>query len=328
MTGEESTRDTARILVAGAGALGSVFGGFLQRAGHAVTLLGRPAHLDAIATHGLRIEGLWGGHRITGFQLATSAAAVHGRFDAILLTVKSYDTGAMAAAVAPLLATDGVAISLQNGLGNVELVAEHVGAQRALAGRVIFGAETMAPGRVRVTVYADQVLLGTYRTDVPSLNAHAHLWAARLAAAGIPTAYCDDIEAALWGKVLYNAALNPLGALLGVHYGALAVDENSRVIMDAVIDEAFAVAVAEGVALPWAAAAAYRTEFYERLVTSTFDHRSSMLQDLERGRRTEIDAINGEVWKRGATHGIVTPVNALLTRLVHAREALAGGGRR
>ena len=313
------------ILVAGAGALGSVFGGFLQRAGHAVTLLGRGAHLDAIATNGLHVEGLWGTHHITGFQLVTSAAELHGAFDAILVTVKSYDTRAMATAVAPVLATDGVAISLQNGLGNLEALAEHVGAQRVLGGRVIFGAEIIAPGHVRVTVYADQVLLGAYRRDLAAAAEHAHLWAECFAAAGSPTAYCDDVAAALWGKVLYNAALNPLGALLGVHYGALGGDANTRAIMDAVIDEAFAVAVAESVSLPWPSAAAYRAEFYQRLVPSTFDHRSSMLQDLERGRRTEIDAINGEVWKRGSAHGIVTPVNALLTRLVHAREALAGG---
>ncbi|MFI5364109.1 MAG: ketopantoate reductase family protein [Candidatus Binatia bacterium] len=312
------------ILVAGAGALGSVFGGFLQRAGHAVTLLGRGAHLDAIAADGLHVEGLWGTHQVTGFQLLTSAAELHGAFDAILVTVKSYDTRAMATAVAPVLATHGVAISLQNGLGNLEALAEHVGAQRVLGGRVIFGAEITAPGHVRVTVYADQVLLGAYRRDLAAAG-QARLWAERFAAAGIPTAYCDDVAAALWGKVLYNAALNPLGALLGVHYGVLSEDANTRAIMDAVIDEAFTVAVAESVALPWPSAAAYRAEFYQRLVPSTFDHRSSMLQDLERGRRTEIDAINGEVWKRGTAHGIVTPVNALLTRLVHAREALAGG---
>src|SRR5262249_23951017 len=145
----------------------------------------------------------------------------------------------------------------------------------------------------------------------------------QLAAAGIPAAYCDDIQAALWGKVLYNAALNPLGALLGVHYGALGDDPHTRAIMDAVIDETFAVACSEGVQFPWASADTYRDLFYGRLVPSTFHHRSSMLQDRERGRATEVDAINGEVWRRGRAHGIVTPVNAVLTRLVHAREARA-----
>ncbi len=91
-------------------------------------------------------------------------------------------------------------------------------------------------------------------------------------------------------------------------------------VVDAVIAEALAVAAAEGVALPWATPAAYQDEFYGRLVPATFDHRSSMLQDLERGRRTEIDAITGEVWRRGERHGISTPTAAALTRLVHLAE--------
>ncbi len=315
-----------RILVAGAGALGSVFGGLLQRAGHAVTLLGRGAHIEAIAAHGLHIGGLWGEHDVEDLHLATGAAQLRPDFDVTLITVKSYDTGAMARAVAPLLAPHGVMISLQNGLGNVEVLAEHVGDQRVLAARVIFGAEVTTPGRVRVTVYADPVLVGAWRPGTADhVVAAARQWAERFAAADIPSAYCDDIEAALWGKILYNAALNPLGALLGVHYGALSEDPKTRAIMDTVIDEAFRVAVAEGVALPWASAADYRAVFYDRLVPSTFHHRSSMLQDLERGRPTEVDAINGEVWKRGAAHGIVTPANELLTRLVHAREAAGVG---
>jgi 2-dehydropantoate 2-reductase len=315
----------ARLLIAGAGALGSVFGGFLRAAGHAVTLLGRGAHIDAIGADGLSIEGLWGEHHASGFDLASHAASVGGTFEAILFTVKSYDTQVIAQQVAAFLAPGGVMVSLQNGLGNGETIAGVVGAQHVLAGRVIFGAEVVAPGRVRVTVYADPVLVGAWDTSAAALDAQAHRWADHFATAGIPAVHCGDIRAALWGKVLYNAALNPLSALLGVHYGALGDHPHTRAIMDRVIDEAFAVAVADGVVLPWASAGDYRAAFYDRLVPATYDHRSSMLQDLERGRRTEIDAINGEVWQRGAAHGIVTPFNELLTRLVHAREALRTG---
>ncbi|HUI24885.1 MAG TPA: 2-dehydropantoate 2-reductase, partial [Candidatus Kryptonia bacterium] len=241
--------------------------------------------------------------------------------DVILLTTKSYDTRAMIEQVAPYLASDGVVISLQNGLGNVEIIEEVVSPARTLGARVIFGAEMTEPGCVRVTVYADRVLVGARRAGAhPGLDQRAHEWAARFDAAGIPAAYTDDLEAALWAKALYNAALNPLGALLGVSYGALAEHADARAIMDAVIDEAFRVACAEGIRFEWPSAAQYRALFYDRLVPSTFDHRSSMLQDLERGRRTEIEAINGAIWRRGATHGIVTPVNETLTRLVRYRE--------
>lgn len=319
---------TDRVLIAGTGALGSVLGAFLRRAGCDVTLLGRPSHLDAIARNGLVIDGLWGEHRVHGFRAASSTAELSGMFDTILLTVKSYDTRATAGAVAPFLAPDGVMISLQNGLGNVETVEAIVGAERALGARVIFGALLLTPGHARVTVFADPTAIGSRRPGhYPRRDALARHWATVLDRAGVPAVYTEELPAMLWAKVLYNAALNPLGALLGVHYGALAEHADSRAIMDAAIAEVFHVAAAERVTLPWAGPAIYCEEFYRRLVPVTFDHRSSMLQDLERGRPTEIDAINGEVWRRGQLHGIVTPVNETLTRLIHLIESQRANGK-
>ena len=298
-----------------------MFGGFLRRAGLEVALLGRAPHLDAIAARGLTIDGIWGTHHVDGFEVATQPAALRGPFDAVLLPVKSYDTHAVAQAIAPLLDADGVAISLQNGLGNVETVEAVVGAERALGARVIFGALIPAPGEVRVTVFADPTALGALAAGRhPRRDAAARRWSELIDRAGVPAVYTDRLAALLWAKVLYNAALNPLGALLGVHYGALPESPDSRALMDEVIDEAFGVARAEDVPLAWQSAAAYREEFYGRLVPATYDHRSSMLQDLERGRRTEIDAINGAVWRRGVAHGIKTPVNETLTRLIHSVE--------
>ncbi len=311
-----------RVLVAGAGALGSVFGGFLRRAGLEVALLGRRAHLDAVARRGLTIDGIWGTHHIDGFAVASDAGALRGPFDAIVVPVKSYDTRPLAAAIAPLLAADGVALSLQNGLGNVETLEAVVGAERALGARVIFGATLPEPGHVRVTVFADPTAIGALRPGRhPRRDAAARCWADIIDRAGVPAVYTEHLAALLWAKVFYNAALNPLGALLNVHYGALPEHAESRALMDRVIAEAFAVAQAEDVALAWADPDEYGREFYGRLVPATYDHRSSMLQDLERGRPTEVDAINGAVWRRGAARGITTPVNETLTRLIHAVEA-------
>ncbi len=312
----------ARVLVAGAGAVGSVVGGLLAAAGHAVTLLGRSSHLQAIASDGLAIDGLWGTHRVRGLALATGIVDLDGSFDAILLTVKSYDTADMLAAVAPRVASDGCVVALQNGLGNVEQVAAAVGAERALGGRVIFGAVLTAPGKAIVTVFADPIALGAAVPGTAPAEQLARTWAERLAAAGVPTEHTDRLQAHLWAKVVYNAALNPLGALLGLPYGALAADEDGRDLMDAVIAECFAVATARGVVPLVPTADAYRDLFYGRLVPSTADHRSSMLQDLERGRRTEIDAINGCVWRYGRAAGIPTPVNAALTRIIRFRERI------
>jgi 2-dehydropantoate 2-reductase len=310
------------VLVAGAGALGSVIGGLLARAGCPVTLLGRPAHMDAIRARGLAVEGLFGDHHVRGLVCATDVRELEGPYGTVLLTVKAWDTAAMAAACAPHLAADGVLVSLQNGLGNMERAAVAVGDARVLGGRVIFGAELPRPGRVRVTVFADPVLIGSPDpTDRRRVDLASRL-AARLDAAGIPARPTDAVVADLWAKVLYNAALNPLGALLGLPYGALPEDPDTRAVMDAVIDEAFAVAVADRVGLPWRDAAGYRATFYGRLVPSTAAHRSSMLQDLERGRPTEIEAINGHVVARGAALGVPAPVNATLARLIRARARL------
>jgi len=313
-----------RVLVAGAGAVGSVIGGMLAAAGHRVTLLGRAPHLAAIAAEGLVLEGLWGERRVRDLTLAATVDELAGPYDAVLLTVKSYDTVGTLATVRSLVASAGCVIAMQNGLGNVEQVVEAVGPERALGARVIFGATLPRFGVVRVTVCADPIALGPAVAGTPAAEDLADQWVGRLADAGIPTERTTNLQAHLWTKIFYNAALNPLGALFGQPYGALAADPDARAVMDAVIEECFAVAGARGVEPLVATAAAYREVFYGRLVPSTAHHRSSMLQDLERGRATEIEAINGCIWRYGREAGIPTPVNATMTRLIRFRERIVG----
>jgi 2-dehydropantoate 2-reductase len=310
---QRETRE--RVHVAGAGALGSVFGGLLGRAGWPVTLLGRAEHLTVVARDGLHIEGIFGEHVVRGLASATDPSALVEPFRTVLLTVKSWDTAAMVRAVAPLLAPDGHLVCLQNGLGNLEEARAVLGASRVLGARVIFGSELTRPGRVRVTVNAAPVLVGRDGVDARV----AVEWAQAFATAGIPSDSTDNLLGELWAKVFYNGALNPLGALLGVPYGYLPEDPDARPLMDRTIDEAFAVARASDVRLRWPDADAYRQLFYGELVPSTAAHRSSMLQDLERGRPTEIDAINGYVARRGEALGISAPVNTTLAHMIRAR---------
>ncbi len=314
---ESGQGEKRSILVAGCGAIGSVFACLLAEAGHRVCVLGRRPLVAAASSSGLRVSGIWGEHRSTPLDGACEAAAVSGNFDAVLVTCKSYDTESLLAELGDRAVPGGVAVSLQNGLGNLERLEAVYGPERVLGGRVIFGAEVIEPGHARVTVEAEPVLLGS-RHGRSELAAE---WASVVDRAGIACRPTGDIEAALWGKVLYNAALNPLGALLGVPYGELARDADRRWVMDRVIEEAYAVARAEGVALPWKDAGEYRRIFYDRLVPATAGHRSSMLQDLQRGRTTEIDAICGEVCRRGAARGVDTPLNRLLSILVRERSA-------
>ncbi|MGH7899625.1 MAG: ketopantoate reductase family protein, partial [Candidatus Binatia bacterium] len=312
------TTSPRRILIAGAGALGSMYGGFLRRAGHSVTLLGRPEHIDAIRRRGLAIEGIFGEHQVEGFELASAPEEVRGQFELVILAVKSYDVERTARPFAGALAPEGQLLALQNGLGHLEILAEIFGAERLLGAPVLIGASIPEPGRVRVTVYVKPVKVGAPWPREGDDSAGR--FARTLAAAGIPSEATDRLLPFLWEKVLYNAPLNALGALLGVPYGALAERPESRRIMDDVVGEGHAVASASGVALLWRTAAEARRHFYEVLLPPTVAHRSSMLQDIERGKRTEVDANNGYICRRGAELGVATPVNAVLTDLIHATE--------
>src|SRR5277367_2078026 len=179
------------ILIAGAGAIGSILGGMLHDAGRDVTLLGRRAHLDAIARSGLRISGLLGDRTVTGLKLAHDPAQLDSKFGLIFCAVKSYDTQSAAAALVNHLGDDGVIVSMQNGLGNIEALGEIFGRRRVLGARVIFGAEMPSPGSAHVTVFAQPVAIGPapalHREDAPVLAARARAIAATLDAAGVPS---------------------------------------------------------------------------------------------------------------------------------------------
>jgi 2-dehydropantoate 2-reductase len=318
------TMTDSPILIAGAGAIGSIVGGMLHDAGHDVTLLGRRNHMEAIAHSGLKISGLLGKRTVAGMKVAHDSAQLRGRFGLILCAVKSYDTDSIAAALADRLTDYGLIVSMQNGLGNIESLIERFGCRRVLGARVIFGAEMPSTGSAHVTVFAQPVAIGPapslHRDDSPALATRARAIAAMIDAAGVPTVGVEDIMPVIWSKLLYNAALNPLGAILRLHYGALAADPDVRAIMNRAIDEAFAVARALGVALPFSSADDYRKIFYEQLIPPTFDHRPTMLHDLHVRGRTEIGALNGRIVELADRFGLDAETNRMLTRLVRAAE--------
>lgn len=162
------------------------------------------------------------------------------------------------------------------------------------------------------------VLLGALSPDSP--REKLARVAAELNRAGIPTQVVEDILTHIWGKVLYNCALNPLGAVLGVPYGALGENPQTRELMRRLIEEIYQVAGARRVPLPHADAAAYFQHFLKDLVPSTAAHWPSMWQDLKAGRRTEIEALNGAIWRYGREAGLATPYNDTFSRLVRFLE--------
>jgi 2-dehydropantoate 2-reductase len=308
-----------RYLIMGAGALGTVFGGLLQQAGHPVAFLGRGAHFQKLTTTGGLIDGIWGEYRLAPVVLPRAGDL----YDIIFLTVKSFDTAAALRRVATMAAPDGLVVSLQNGLGNIEIIAQECGAWRTIGGRVIFGAQVAEPGLVSVTVYADQVLLGAVDSRAPV--AKLALVSQHLNEAGIPTAVVTDIVSHLWGKALYNCALNPLGAVLGVPYGALGDHPETRELMRLIIEEIYQVAEAKGVALPIAKPDDYFRHFLENLVPPTAAHWPSMWQDLQAGRPMEIEALNGAMCRYSRELGVPTPYNDAVTRLVRFRQSRPAG---
>ncbi|HTL70936.1 MAG TPA: 2-dehydropantoate 2-reductase [Candidatus Eisenbacteria bacterium] len=313
-----------KILVFGAGGVGSVFGGFLARTGHEVTLLGRAWHLDAIRKNGLTITGIWGDYRIKAFDLETNAAELarsKASFDLILLTVKSYDTRRAVEELLPLMKEDTVLVSLQNGLGNIETILEKVSADRFLAGRVIFGVET-TPGTARVTVIAEPVAVGALPGARPKLSAVRA--AQTFSTAKIPSVAVEDIEKRIWAKVVYNCALNGICTLGEMPYGEILKNDATRAWMRETVRECYAVAAKKGLDLEPPSAEAYLELLEGRLIPSTAAHLPSMLQDLRRGKRTDIDALNGAIVRLAESAGIPVPANRRIYEEILRKSAQPG----
>ena len=310
------------ILITGLGALGTVFATLLKEAGHTVHALTRDKYLSVLADGRTRVTGIWGEHEAQLDGIHASIDPLKNiTFDLIILTVKSYDTASAIEQVKPLVGKDTLVMVAQNGYGNYETVAAAVGKEHALLARVIFGVKLPAPGRAEVTVIADDVRIGQPEGAVDPDRIKAIATAINVA--GIPAACAGNVAAILWDKILYNAALNPLGAVLECTYGQLAEDPGTRLIMDRIIDEVFLVADAHGMPLNWKSPDEYRKHFYTKLIPPTAKHFPSMYYDVKAGKRLEIDALNGAIVKLAAERGIPVPVNEAITLLIKAKEKLA-----
>lgn len=306
-----------KVAVVGAGGIGSVFGGRLAAAGHPVWLVHRrPEVAEAIEhQHGLRLttttdDGLIPLH-------ATTDPGTIGPVDLVLVATKSYDTPAAAQAARPLVSAHTLVLTVQNGLGNVETIGEVLGAERCLLGMTYLGAAVRGPG------HAQLAAAGPTFVGEPSggLSDRAVDLACTFSAADIPTEATGRLWDMVWGKLLINASLNAVCALTGAGgEGALRSPASSE-LLGLVAEETARVAAGVGVQLPYDDPAE-RVRQHCRDVGAA---KPSMLQDMERGRRTEIDVINGAVVREGLRLGIPTPYNQALLLLVKAHEQLRRG---
>ena len=311
-----------KIAVMGAGAVGSYFGGMLARTGARVTLIGRRAHVEAIARDGLLIDSIHFQERIA-VAASTQADAARDA-ELVLFCVKTTDTDAAARALAPYLPAGAIVVSLQNGVDNVERIRAASGIEAVPA--VVYVATAMpTPGRIKHAARGDLVIGWPQRGPAGAGRSNDDLArvAQCFAGAGVPCRISENIEGELWTKLVWNCAGNALTALARSTYGQVARNELARDLLAAAASEAIAVARAAGVDLPPLDLAAAGVKMAKDLGDAT----SSTAQDIARGKRTEIDALNGYVARRGAELGVPTPVNHTLFALVKLLEENLGGGK-
>ncbi|MEA2978669.1 MAG: 2-dehydropantoate 2-reductase [Alphaproteobacteria bacterium] len=302
-----------RIAVMGAGAVGSYFGGMLARAGMHVTIIGRKPQVDAIVRNGLLLETLQFKEAIATFATIDPAAVSDAGL--VLFCVKSIDTEEAARAIAPHLARDAVVLSLQNGVDNVERMRLHIG-QRIIPAIVYVAAAITAPGSVRHSGRGD-LIIGELeqpagKGDIHSLQLEDLV--ALFAKAGVAVQISDNVEGELWAKLVTNCAYNAISALTRSNYGRLLATSHAREIMRDVVEEIEAVARAKGVRIPIDLEAVYGLA--DAMPAAT----SSTAQDIARGKRTEIDHLNGYIVRQGEKFGVPTPVNRTLHALVKLLE--------
>jgi len=288
----------------GAGAVGCYYGAVLARAGHQVTLIGRLQHVKAVRRSGLRLQTPDFDQHIR-LRASTEPQAAGGA-QLVLFSVKSTDTEAAGKALAPHVGRDAAILTLQNGVDNAERLAATLG--REVIPAVVYVAVEMAgEGHVRHHGRGELVI---------GPGGGSKAIAEAFGAAGVPVEVSDNVAGALWAKLIVNCAYNALSAITQLPYGRLVQGAGVPAVMRDVVDECLALAQASGVTVP-----GDMHETVRRIAQTMPGQYSSTAQDLTRGKKTEIDHLNGFVVRKGEALGVPTPVNRTLLALVKAIES-------
>jgi 2-dehydropantoate 2-reductase len=297
-----------KIAVAGAGAVGGYFGGMLARAGAPVVMIGRPAFVEAVKQNGLFLDTLHFQETVR-VEAATDLNAIRGA-EIVLFCVKTTDNAATARAIAPLLAPGAIVVSFQNGVDNVEQI--RAAGIEALPAVVYVAASVPEPGRVKHVGRGDLVF--------GPRDAKTERVASLFENAGVPCRISENITGELWTKLTWNCALNAVSALGKAKYGQIAASDDARKVVETVVHEVLAVASAANIHPPGLEDPKAALAGAFKIATQMAEALSSTAQDMNRGKRTEIDSLNGYVSRRGAELGVPTPVNHALYTLVKLAE--------
>src|SRR5215475_10152923 len=298
-----------KIAVVGAGAVGGYFGGMLARAGAPVVFIGRPAFVDVVEREGLLLDTVQFKEKVK-VAASTELAAAHDA-EIVLFCVKPTDTTSTAHELAPLLAKNALVVSMQNGVDNAELIRAASGLH-AMAAAVYVAASVPSPGVVKHVGRGDLV--------VGPKNLATEKVAAVFERASVACKISDHLATELWTKLVWNCGLNAVSALGKATYGDIIANEDARQLVEGAVFEVIFVAEAAGVHLPLfedpkaAMAGAYR------IAESMAATRSSTAQDMMRGKKTEIDSLNGFIVRKGRELGVPTPINHALFTLVKLVE--------
>jgi len=300
-----------KTVIVGAGALGSLFAYFLARSNKPVAILDKyPHEAEIINKNGLKVEGISGEH-----QLRVKASAEPGDLgepDLVLVCVKSADTASAAQATLPILKPDTVVLTVQNGLGNVERIAEVVGVERAMGGTTAVGATLLAPGHIRHAGDGETIIgetSGEITNRAKAIRDH-------LESCGLKASITDNLESLVWSKLVINVGINALTALTRMKNGELVNYEGARTVLAAAVEEAVHVVKEKGIRLLYD----NPVDKVESVCRATAGNISSMLQDVIRQRRTEVAYINGAIVREAKRLGLTAPINETLDRLVRTLE--------
>ena len=295
--------------------MGTLFGARLRRAGYEVFAIDRDEkRAKALSESGIELEETDGTALKVHIPVLWRGADAWPA-DIVMIFVKSYDTEGAVRSALHASTPNTIFVTLQNGIGNVEKISEIVGVERVVGGITSEGSLLLSPGRARHTGEGKTILA------LPSgSKADIRLVSSVLSSSGFETEIWDDLESAIWGKAIINAAINPVGALTGLPNGALAELEETRDLMASLSEEGSKVARAKGIQIPFDDP--FQTVL--DLCRATARNLNSMLQDLLRGRRTEIDSINGAIIREGEAMGVKTPANLVVYKLIKALERTRG----
>ena len=301
-----------KVAVVGAGAMGSLFFYLFSQAGYSPWVLDKcQERVDTLKKDGLRVEGVTGTHHCVLDKITTDPEEI-GTVELLIIFVKAYDTEVALQGAASLISDDTLVLTLQNGLGNLEKIVSIAGPNRAIGGTTAHGATQLSHNHIRHAGIGETTIGALKGGEVKGINNIKKM----LDSCGIKTTVTDDLEGTLWSKLVVNAAINPLTAITQLKNGEIIEHAELLDVQRRIVEETCAVAKAKAITIH------YRdpVEKVKDVCRATASNKSSMLQDIINGNKTEINYINGAIVLEGDKHNIPVPYNDIMTRLVSALE--------